>query len=44
MPLYKLNLNPMPVVVEHEPPFSVSDGTLYPILAQHTTRYDVFKT
>ena len=25
-------------------PFSVSDGALFPILAQHTTHYDLLKT
>ena len=37
-------LNPIPFLDEPELPFSVSDGTLYPILAQHTNRYDVLKT
>ena len=32
------------VLEEPELPFSVSDGALFPILAQHTTRYDVLKT
>ena len=32
------------VLDEPELPFSVSDGALFPILAQHTTRYDVLKT
>ena len=32
------------VVDEPQLPFSVSDGSLYPILAQHTNRYDVLKT
>ena len=40
---FKLNLNSISVLDEPEP-FSVSDGALYPILAQHTTRYDVLKT
>lgn len=32
--------NPITVLEEPEPPFSVSQA-LYSILAQHTTRYDV---
>ena len=32
------------VLDKPELPFSVSDGALFPILAQHTTRYDVLKT
>jgi hypothetical protein len=36
-------LNPVTALDEPEPPFSVSQGNLYPILAQNTTRYDVVK-
>ena len=36
-------LNPITVLDEPEPPFSVCKGTLCPVLAQNTTRYDVVK-